>query len=215
MTLSSREELLFEEWKRNRTGFVADGLVSELDYLSSKIKICVVLKEVNDPKGGGWDLRRFLAEGARPQTWDNIVRWVLGLNSIDIAWSDVDSISQETRIDTLKSISVINLKKSPGTHTTNNASLKLVAKEDSEYITKQYSIYDPDITICGGTGDLFKAVAGFDECRWNRTKRGIWWYERAPSKYVIAYCHPEARVDSSLILYGLIDAVNDIYSQNL
>ncbi|WP_305819710.1 hypothetical protein [Photobacterium leiognathi] len=214
MSITDKENNLFIEWKENRKGFVSDGLVSEQDYLNSDIKICIVLKEVNDPDGGGWDLREFLANGARSQTWNNIVRWVRGIRNIecDIPWKDLEHISEEERKSTLKSICAINLKKSPGTHTTDNASLNKVANEDSNYIERQFLLYNPDITICGGTGDLFKGIAGFCEFEWKRTNRGIWWYERAPKKYVIAYCHPEARVDNPLIVYGLIDAIREIYS---
>jgi len=214
MSITSDEESLFNEWKGNRSGFVSDGLVSEYDYLNSKIKICIILKEVNDPNGGGWDLRKFLADGTRAQTWNNVVRWIFSIRNIEhsITWEDMDGIDEQDRIIQLKSICAMNLKKSPGTHTTDSASLKFVANEDREFIKKQFSLYDPDITICGGTGDLFKSVAGLEQCKWNRTTRGIWWFERAPRKYVISYCHPEARVDNPLIVYGLIDAVREIYS---
>ena len=40
MSITASEKNLFEEWKGNRVGFVSDGLVSELDYLNSKTKIC-------------------------------------------------------------------------------------------------------------------------------------------------------------------------------
>jgi len=214
MSITARENNLFDEWKGNREGFVSDGLVSELDYLNSNTKICIVLKEVNDPHGGGWDLREFLSNGARAQTWNNVVRWIHSIRNIDlnIPWEDIDNIDEKKRSSQLKSICAMNLKKSPGTHTADSASLKFVANEDSEFIKKQFALYDPDITICGGTGDLFKSVAGLNEYKWNRTMRGIWWYERAPSKYVVAYCHPEARVDNPLIVYGLVDAIREIYS---
>lgn len=214
MSITASEKNLFEEWKGNRVGFVSDGLVSELDYLNSKTKICIVLKEVNDPDGGGWDLREFIADGARSQTWNNVARWVDGIRNIerDIPWKEFDDINEEHRQSSLKSICAMNLKKSPGTHTTNKASLNKVASEDRNFIERQFALYNPDITICGGTGDLFKDVAGFNDFEWKRTSRGIWWYERAPKKYVIAYCHPEARVDNPLIVYGLIDAIREIYS---
>ncbi|MBF4247761.1 hypothetical protein EA004_22710 [Vibrio anguillarum] len=178
------------------------------------MKICIVLKEVNDPDGGGWDLRKFLADGARAQTWNNVVRWVTGIRSPEreIPWKEFDVLSQEDRKSTLKSICAMNLKKSPGTHTADYASLNKVANEDRSFIKKQYALYDPDITICGRTGELFKDVAGFNNSEWKRTIRGVWWFERAPKKYVIAFCHPEARVDNPLIVYGLIDAIREIYS---
>lgn len=214
MSITNEENSLFGEWKGNRKGFVSDGLVSEKDYLNSDIKICIVLKEVNDPDGGDWDLREFIANGARSQTWNNVVRWVNGIRNIerDIPWKEFEDVSKEDRQSSLKSICAMNLKKSPGTHTAVEASLNKVANEDRNFIERQFSLYNPDLTICGGTGELFKDVAGFNEFEWKRTDRGIWWYERAPAKYVIAYCHPEARVDDPLIVYGLIDAVREIYS---
>lgn len=214
MLITNAENTLFGEWKGSRKGFVSDGLVSEQDYLSSDMKICIVLKEVNDLDGGGWDLREFLAKGARPQTWNNVVRWIHGIRNIsrDIPWQEFDEINEVDRQSSLKTICAMNLKKSPGTHTTDSASLNKVANEDRNFIQRQFSLYDPDITICGGTGDLFKEVAGFNAYEWKRTSRGIRWYERTPNKYVVAYCHPEARVDNPLIVYGLIDAIREIYS---
>ncbi|WP_332401745.1 hypothetical protein [Vibrio metschnikovii] len=214
MSILQDENSLFDEWKGNRKGFVSDGLVSENDYLNSDIKVCIILKEVNDPDGGGWDLRQFISNGARPQTWNNIVRWVKGIRNLgsEMPWNEFEHISKEDRQLFLKSICAMNLKKSPGTHTTDTASLSKVSYEDSNLIQRQFALYDPDLTICGGTGELFKDVAGFNELEWDRTNRGVWWYQRAPKKYVISYCHPEARVDNSLIVYGLIDAVREIYS---
>jgi len=214
MSINASEELLFEKWQKDRAGFVKDGVVSENYYLSSTPKLAFILKEVNDPNGGGWDLRKFVAEGGRPQTWDNIARWVHGIRNIKSVpdWSFYSKITNEFRIENLRSICTINLKKSPGTHTTETATLNKIANEDKEFIKNQYQLYNPDITICGGTGDLFKEVAGYDSKQWNTTKRGIDWFESETGKYVISFVHPEARVTKSLLVYGLLDAVNEICS---
>ena len=34
--------------------------------------------------GEDWDLREFLREGGRKQTWDNVTRWVIGINHLEI-----------------------------------------------------------------------------------------------------------------------------------
>ena len=215
MTIFEKEEQLFGCWQGSREGFVRDGVVSETDYSNSNPKIAFILKEVNDPRGGGWDLREFFSEGRQPQTWDNITRWVHGIRNLDSIpnWNFYVNITREFRIETLKSICVMNLKKSPGTGTTDRAALKVVASEDKEYIRSQYSIYDPDLTICGGTGPLFKWVAGHEskeqECK--TTKRGISWYERDANKYVVSFAHPQARVHRPLLVYGLLDAINEIW----
>jgi hypothetical protein len=214
MTISETEEQLFTDWQKNRDRFVRDGVVSETDYSNSIPKIAIILKEVNDPGGGGWDLREFLSEGGRSQTWNNVARWVHGIRNLSSLpnWDFYAEITNEFRIETLKSICAMNLKKSPGTHTTDHASLNVVANEDKEYIRRQYSFYDPDVTICGGTGDLFKSVVGHDSYEWNTTKRGIWWYKRDEKKYVVHFAHPEARVHSPLLVYSLLDAIKEIFA---
>jgi hypothetical protein len=187
--------------------------VSEADYLGSDPKIVFILKEVNDPDGGGWDLREFVSEGGRAQTWNNIARWAHGIRNLTSIpdWDFYEEITNEFRIEALKSVCALNLKKSPGTHTADHASLNTVANEDKEYIRRQYSLYDPDLTICGGTGDLFKWIVGHDSQEWRTTKRGVWWYERDVNKYVVSFAHPEARVHSPLLVYGLLDAIHEIY----
>ena len=213
MKVVVEEESLFQSWRKYRSGFVEDGVVSEQDYLTSSPSIVVILKEVNDPDGGGWDLRQFLRNGGRSQTCNNVARWVRGIRNRGQGddWpNQYEKISEEFRIEVLRSICVINLNKSPGTHTTKIEKLKKVATEDAVLIQSQYAIYDPDLTICGGTGDLFREVVGHDKHQWSQTRRGIWWYQRAPEKVVIAYSHPAARVQASLLHYGLIDAVNEL-----
>jgi hypothetical protein len=214
MSIYEAEEQLFREWQASREGFVRDGVVSEKDYLASNPKIAFILKEVNDPSGGGWDLREFVSEGGRAETWDNITRWVHGIRNLTSIpnWDFYAEITNDFRIETLKSICAVNLKKSPGTHTTDHASLNAVANEDKEQIQTQYSFYDPDLTICGGTGDLFKRIVGHDSKEWKTTKRGIRWYEWDVHKYVVSFAHPEARVHSPLLVYGLLDAICEIYA---
>jgi hypothetical protein len=218
MSICELENKLFAEWQGKRKGFVKDGVVSEDDYLSSKPKIALILKEVNS-KDDGWNLIDFVREGARPQTWNNVARWVHGIRNRESMqnWSyySDSKMTNEFRTDMLKSICIINLKKSPGTHTTDNATLDKVAKEDKEFIQRQFKIYEPDLTICGGTGGLFKEVLGFGSLELKQTKRGIQYFNPEQNKYVVCFAHPEARIQDSLLHYGLLDAINEIYTDPL
>jgi len=212
--LKQSEEELFCQWEANRRGFVPDGAASEMDYLLSNPKIVFILKEANDPDNNKLDIRNIMLKGERPQTWNNIARWVHGINNLAAvpAWNFYEKITNDFRAKMLKSISTINLKKSPGIHAADHASLSKVANEDKEYIRRQYSLYDPDFTICGGTGELFRRIVNHDK-QWNATKRGIQWYERKAKKYVISFVHPEARVQDSLLIYGLLDAIREILNK--
>lgn len=215
MEIRRREEKLFRRWLQRRPDLVRDGVVDEDTYLATKPRLLFLLKEVNDPHGGGWDLREFICKGAKEQTWNNITRWVIGIRSLDrdILWNDLEDITLKMRIDVLRSSVAMNLKKSPGSHTTENKSLTTVALEDRDLLTEQFLFYQPDVTICCGSivGDLFDEVIQVDKHGpWQKTTRGIWFREYRPGKYVVAYSHPEARVQDCLLYYGLVDAVREI-----
>lgn len=214
MTISEQESVLFNDWKGKREGFVFDGVVSELDYLKSEIKLCFVLKEVNDLGGGGWDLREFIDGGARWQTWDNVSRWVTCIRDINsnTKWSELENIDDDYRKDILRSICAFNLKKSPGSHTTERASFNAVVSEDKDYIKKQYDLYNPDITVCCGTGWDLRWALGLNDCEVFETSRGIKWFMNKQNKPVFIYAHPAARVQDSLIVYGLIDTIREVYA---
>ena len=212
MSIHEYETKLFNSWIGKREGFVLDGVVSEEHYINSPLKLCFVLKEVNDEGGGGWDLRQFLRNGARAHTWNNISRWVKCISKFDqdVSWSELADITEEERKGTLKSICAMNLKKSPGGHATIKASFNKVVTEDKEYIYEQYSLYNPDITVCCGTGWEFRWALELDKTEVYETSRGVKWFLNAEGKAVIMFAHPAARVQDSLLVYGLADAVREV-----
>ena len=116
----------------------------------------------------------------------------------------------------------MNLKKIPGGAQTNKKVLEAVATEDAPYIKRQYALYDPDITICGGdnTADYFKKAVGH-EMEWEKTGSigadgdEISWYRRKADsekpKYVIDYWHPaQRRRRSKDLLYILLDVIAEM-----
>ncbi|MHA1211600.1 MAG: hypothetical protein ACTSSH_03975 [Candidatus Heimdallarchaeota archaeon] len=219
MSIRESEEKLFFEWKMTRSDLVTDGVVDEESYLQSPLKLLFVLKEVNDQGGGGWDLREYIKEGCRAQTWNNVTRWVEGIRCLyenidDINWSEFGEIDGKRRSDILKSIVTVNLKKSPGGHTADPLELDKIAKEDNVFLNSQMSLYDPDITICCGTSDLFHSIIKkYDNPEWKQTKRGVYFHEHKPNKYIVEFSHPEVRCAPSFIYYGLIDAIREILAK--
>lgn len=77
MTITEKQNALFEELRKTVPEAVLDGVVEEGEYCSAPIRLMVVLKEVNGKTV--LDLCDFLRKGGRPQTWDNIVRWTEGI----------------------------------------------------------------------------------------------------------------------------------------
>jgi hypothetical protein len=217
----STEKLLFNEWSKKRGKLSPDGVIDEQSYLESKPKLLFLLKEVNSDSG--FDLKQFVKDGGRSQTWDNIARWIYGIRSLDkeFEWKDLEEINtNKQRQGLFKSICVMNLKKSPGGHTTHNNELWRIASEDKEFLNRQFKIYfenpltRPELIIaCGSaTSNTFNELINVpDASDWKMTSRGIWYYEYDNRKdFFIQYAHPEARVQDNLLYYGLIDAVKEL-----
>jgi hypothetical protein len=149
---------------------VKDGIIDESNYLKSSIKILVIMKETYGSLDY-WDndLRKFLQEGGRSQTWNNIVRWTYGLQNINkdtnILWTKVKDINNDIRIKQLKNIASINLKKIPGGAFTIKSELNNEAKKDIGLLKKQVELYSPDIILCGGqqVGTLIHEMKLFGE----------------------------------------------------
>lgn len=221
----NEEDRIYKEWDiLYGNQIVRDGVVSEQDYNSpAKKKIVFILKDVNSPDGGGWDLRKLLLEGEISYTWSTVARWVHGINNLDqeLDWKvNYAKADQGYRQKQLKSICVMNLKKTIGKGNANEKEIHDFAlqEKNQKLLVDQYTLYNPDFTICGGTGYLFrkvmeeyieeKSVSG--STQWETTPRGIEYLEAPKGKYIISFSHPEARIHKPLVVYGLLDAIKSI-----
>ncbi len=218
MGITEAEEALFERWSEGRDNFfVKDGVVDAPAFEMTSPSVLFLLKEVNDPgpDGGGWDLREFLRDGARAATWNNVCRWLRGINNLprDTPWAELANVTAADRSETLANIGAMNLKKSPGGHTIVVSSFWQAATEDAPFLREQFSLYSADLVICcgsvvSGAFDAFMKPESASE--WKATTRGIEFLEYTSGKYVIDYSHPEARVSPNLLHYGLVDAVREL-----
>lgn len=208
--MTNQEQNLFEEWRQECPGLIPDGLVDEEQYRSSPRKLLFLMKEVNGT--GVKDLRDFLRAGGRPATWDNIARWTQGLYDLDreYDWAELERDNDARRLEMLKKICVVNVKKVPGGHTSKEKQIRSAGKENAAWLRRQISIYQPELIVCCGTERDYSEIIGHWP-DWQMTGRGIL-YVRELDRIVISYAHPEARVRDCLLYYGLIDAVKEIYT---
>lgn len=215
-SIVEKEDALFAEWRLTRPDLVSDGVVDEAAWLASRPKVLFLLKEVNSEGKGNWDLREeIIRTGIRSETWDNVTRWVIGIRSpeADPRWDELKTIDRERRVQTLRSIAAMNLKKSPGSHTTVPGELVRAAASDKNFIKRQFFLYEADIVICCGK-TVAEAIDLIVDCnpesRWTETSRGVPYREYMPSKFLVESPHPEARVADYLLIYGLLDALTEI-----
>lgn len=213
MSILQAENALFDRWRESVPSLVSDGVVDEQHFLESAPRLVFVLKEVNDTRdGGGWDLRAFLREHWRPQTWDPVSRWVYGIRHIgrDLAWPDVMALPEEQLRAALRSICAVNIKKSPGSHTAVGAEVDAAAKRDKELLLSQLSLYSPAIYIwCGVSPELLYGST----VQWQTTERGVRHAMLSDTgDRIIQFAHPSVRAPRHMVYYSLIDAVRAIAS---
>ena len=97
MSLRHREDALFADWLRVRDDFVPDGVIDEVEYLQSRVRVLMVLKENNGFYGG--DIRSLLRDGERTPTWLNVTRWLKGIGALpaEVPWTELESIDLTER----------------------------------------------------------------------------------------------------------------------
>ena len=118
--------------------------------------------------------------------------------------------NEERRSIFLKRISAINLKKTPGGCTSDYAEIEREASAFSEIIRKQLALYDAELIICCGTGNvLYRHLHGTEDEKWKMTARGVPYFAYGKST-VISFAHPQARVSGAYLYYALMDAVREI-----
>lgn len=134
---------------------VKDGIVNRDIYFSREktpVRILFLLKEANDPNGGGWDLCEYIRNGARWQTWNNATRWAIALGVTSDQNDDSLYIDDAKRKDVLSHIAVMNLKKVPGGSASCTDEIRNAAKTNAALLKQQITYYEPDVIVCCGAG---------------------------------------------------------------
>jgi len=173
---------------------IEDGIICPKkfgNHPKSKHRILWILKEANDPDGGGWSLTDFLATRVdKSEGLFSYKRWsaTFGL-VIKVSYGllngfiDYDKIENDLKkaSEILDYIAVINIKKVPGG---SRANLPKIAKEiNSKVILNQINDIKPDIVIGGGTlwilakNKLFLESKELSNESWGLFKNKILWVD--------------------------------------
>jgi len=235
MTLEEKENNLFNRWRTSINStedkFAKDGLANEKIFNNAKYKILFLAKETNDTDKN-WDTREYLRRGVffkstgKPisATFSNIYRWTnLFLNNltdykqfkkVPMHKEKDEIIKGSPRINIFSQIGMMNLKKTTGTHTTNNDELKICIENDNKFINEQISIYKPDIVICCGRGvyNGYKKAMGqvVNENKSNGKFRTSKFISTDYETLLIDFYHPQARVKIDT-QYKLLKSIKEQY----
>lgn len=225
MGIREKETELFAAWKQKyvamfpNSTFVVDGAPCPASYESSPVKCLIVLKDVNldskDPYTEEFPLRDQLADKPHPW-WRTVANWCAGLSGIheekNLTW---DELQNSDIRDSLKPFAFMQLKKVTGGSSIGANVLAEHAVGDKVEILKQIQIYQPEVIICCGVGNLVRALLGGSD--WLETQRGVKYVTvdmDGNRTVVIDYMHPSARAARNIVCYGILDAYREIVMSN-
>ena len=197
-------DALFIKWKSKYdfNAFIRDGIVDSEHYDSPHILF--VLRDMNcqSERDLCADLRN---DGSGWKTWNNIGKWTKALLDGDEEYPQ--DMSTAKRVEQLKRIAVMNLKKEGGVSRTAGNELLEAVQAQHEMIYEEICLCNPGIIICCGltasgiTGNatLLKEYVLPISTKWesfrSKTFDRDWWYyfteineKQVP---VISFCHPQ------------------------
>jgi len=191
--------------------FWKDGIVDYDFYWNSHPRLLYILKDANDNKSN--DLRGFLRNGEREQTWGVVARWNYAVFNKYPSWDEITNREAcSMRKDWLKYSAMMNLKKTPSS---DNSDLFEVSTLCNDLLLKQIELYEPEFIICCGTswviGEIF---AGHLSKGWKFSRNGVRFSRWSTiGSYVIEIMHPQAQYPNNFKHFMLTDAIKDLQNQ--
>lgn len=169
---------------------IFDGIVDVDKYLAADLKIMWILKEVNSSEDeGGWSMNKVLSELRDDKTTSGILKgWSKTFNPIiyttygisnNKEWKSIPDVSEDnSTVESLKNIAYINLKKVSGVGTSKPKEIISFFNENKQIIENQIIKYNPDVIICGGTGEVLDETLDeiYSDIKERRTVNGINFY---------------------------------------
>tara|TARA_Y100000766_G_scaffold262425_1_gene253640 strand:+ start:131 stop:766 length:636 start_codon:yes stop_codon:yes gene_type:complete len=209
MDIKNSEEILFKKWQKKRPRMAKDGVVNDMEYNRSSVKILFILKEVNGWPNG--DLRELLNRAEKWRTWNNISRWNYGVQSYFKTgkFDFKNKITKKDRKEILKNIAVINLKKASGGSSSNMGEIRQHALEDKELLKEQVNLYTPDLVICCGTGNIIPQLNLFEKSKYTKSSEGVV-YSNNSNPLIINYLHPQCMKGKRELFDTLMNCIKEI-----
>jgi len=178
-----------------------DGVVNEELFLKGKPKILWILKEPweypeNGESGGGWDLvKDLLHEGWHSNKGSYAIMAYISYSILNDfkKYSNISYVSEDPNVgNSMKYISYINVKKFPGSTSSNMNEISQYYLEFKDILIQQIDLINPDIVIGGNTLHLFFDDLKLKADNFNKETWSAWWYKNNNRFYIHSY-HPNQR----------------------
>ena len=166
----------------------------------------ITCKEYSDKyKTTDYCLTSDLRKNGPWKMWLKVAEWAYAINETNIEkianYSEFfkEYAGWEKQNEIIRQISVVNLKKSAGTPSSDNDNLATYLNKDKTKLFDQISIIDPQIIVCGSTFKFFKEIVGADSI----SERNDNWFYFWKDKIVIDFYHPANQFPKLMNFYSL------------
>lgn len=197
---------------------IPGGVMNEGKYLLSKIKMMMLMKEVNDSSDKyNWSLPSLLLsiyerkEGGPVyyRMWKNVSRWAICSQLPDITFEE---INEEHLYEGLKLFATTNLKKTSGTGKSDYHEISNHARQNKEEWMQEIEILDPTIVVCSGTFDIVKDIMNVNEYV-QVCKSGARYFTLNKRLY-LDFVHPAYQVSDKLMFAYFKETYRNLLEQD-
>ena len=207
-TRTERLNKLFAEWKQKRKKeaerMCLDGIICEKNYERANPKLLFVAKEPNNPERPGSNYREGFSKEVKHTFSKRLCEWAYGVWNGFPSLSEFDAKADTDKLEVMRSISFMNLKKVGGTGKADHEKIRSVTNRDKDLLRRQIEIIDPDIIIGGVRGispwSLLFPIIAFQNCGFDIP------VARVGRVRVIDFYHPSYRVPRAMS-YSLLGRV--------
>lgn len=165
--LSQQIDALMGQWnathkERGTKCFISDGAVNAAAYEAASPRICFFLKEAySKDSDSDWSLTEWLSGGAMTRMWGAVAEWTYGLSRTTALYIPKrPQLSHEEKTTLLRSIAVVNVKKSGGVSASDYTDLLEHAIEDRFFLRCELDILQPKVIVCGNNSSLLRLLYG-------------------------------------------------------
>ncbi|MBE7691327.1 hypothetical protein [Tenacibaculum piscium] len=140
---------------KNKKPVVIDGIINIEKYFESDIKILWILKEAYSEESWSYiekfrDYEWLKKYGRRIPTLKRVIYTTYGVTE-QSTWTDIPYSNEEEAFPPLEKIALINIKKIPGSNSSNDNEINKAYKQNEKLLTKQIDLCNADIIFFGNT----------------------------------------------------------------
>lgn len=213
------EATLFTEWMKHlepggtAMRFYSDGLSRGSTYWESHPRVLFLLKEVNaDKNSPAWNLFDVVGDGTIGPSWTVISYWTYGIHGGGLPWEQLPAADASSRRDAISKIAVVNLNKCGGGASSLEGNIWASAYRDRAFLIRQLRLYEPDIIIACGVGDIARHILFEEHWRpWQRASNGMGWLRpQGFDTLLVDGYHPQARLPHRQLYEHIVLGLKDI-----